>query len=182
MLARGIGDGPLRPPRWLLISYLLAVLASVLYVPWVTVLDRGLRRTDPYSLLWEPPSGLAIVDITRLILTLVAVTVLFLILWLAPRPRRGRGSPTRPLETEITHKRLTRGAVQPVRWKRWVGWYLALSGLFGLWGAQRAGLTVIAVLGLFTFVGLRWIVLNPPPDGYLIARIWDQLGALMRRR
>lgn len=68
-------------------------------------------------------------------------------------------------------------------WKRWIGWFLSLGGLYALWNGR--GLTELAVAGVFTLWGLRWILLNPPADGYLIANVWgraaDAADALLKR-
>ena len=63
-------------------------------------------------------------------------------------------------------------------WKRWVGWYMAVSGAWALLAYRSGGLTSNLVVGAWTMWGAWWVVSNPPADGYLVVRAWR---ALFRR-
>ncbi len=95
--------------RWLLknkakivlSAYSLLVVFGCIYVPWKADLPkafRGSTRSLPWSPLWSPPHDLAVVDLERIALELVGITVLFgLFFWLlggfGALQRKGRVSP-----------------------------------------------------------------------------------------
>ena len=68
------------------------------------------------------------------------------------------------------------------RWKRWIGWYMALSGAGTLLWRGKEGLTFYFAVGAWTMWGAWWVLSNPPADGYLVARAWRALPLIRRRR
>ncbi|MBI2218777.1 MAG: hypothetical protein HYU51_15945 [Candidatus Rokubacteria bacterium] len=183
-------------PPIVALLYLLTVTVLCVYVPWRntwTKADAG------YGFLWAPPHQTAAVDPFRIVLALVAVTSGFLVFLLARslwcerrrrRPVRSRpsGEVTNAAEPPARKSRHENYAQQEAQrwtaaqeqpgarpWKRWIGWYLSLAGLYALWNGR--GLTVSAVAGVCALWGLRWVLLNPPADGYLIANAWGRAAA-----
>jgi hypothetical protein len=67
------------------IGYGCALLPALLYVPWQIQAPSGVRVARGYGLLWLPPER-CVVDESRLMLQLIALTVVFAVLYLlSPR-------------------------------------------------------------------------------------------------
>jgi len=62
--------------------YFLSLLSACIYVPWKSELggsyfSRGFTVSLPYSFIWKPPRQIASIDLSRILLEIVAITALF---------------------------------------------------------------------------------------------------------
>ena len=74
-------------------------------------------------------------------------------------------------------------ATEPKRWQRLVGWCLVFGGVSEAFRTLTVplSLTEIFLTCLWFWLGTWWIVSNPPPDGYLIVRMWDAVRSAVDR-
>jgi hypothetical protein len=80
-----------RGVRALVIVYLIVLAGACVYVPWTARLPRGMSRSLGYAFLWSPPQDYvaAAVDLSRILLELLAVTALFVGVFIAVFLRKG---------------------------------------------------------------------------------------------